>query len=589
MRIEVQTITNFKKIFLDLKGLKRIWPFLRGDKGLLITAVFLIPFLSLSQMLLPITLKQTVDEGIVASDFNNIAFGATLYLLLVILGYIVRTSQTLLTALSVHRGIKNTRIFLISHILKLKAAFHDHHMSGSLVTRATSDFDGLSESLNQGVLNAVIDIFVLIGIVIGMFLLNWKLACFIFLLLPFVAVIVVTFSRILKRTMLIARAKLAILNAFTQECLYGNTTLKLLTAENAIEKQFKSLALKYRNAQMKSVIFDGILTAILDGLASITIGLFLWISVSGYITSDLITAGTIVAFVSYIQHLFDPLKQFGNRIAMLQGAFTSLDRIFAIMDVDDFIEGDGRLGRLKGNIIFKNVTFSYHDEQREDPILKNISFTTNVGESIALVGKTGSGKSTIIKLITKLYDGYHGKITLDDKDLKEINGTALRSKIGIVPQDIVLFKGSVTFNISLGDETISYDDIVKATSLVGIHDFIETLPEKYNSQIAENGENLSLGQRQLIIFSRALVKDPSLIILDEATSSIDPESEKAIQNAISTIMQGRTVIVIAHRLSTIKQCDKIFVLDSGEIVEAGNHSALLLQKGFYHNLYDARN
>lgn len=579
---------NFSKLIKDIKGLKRIWPFVKQEKKLLIIAVILIPVISIIQMLLPIVLQRTIDEGVLVNDFEKISIGAAFYLLLVVSGYIVRSVQTLISALSVHRGIKRTRKFLISHILKLKASFHDHNMSGKLATRATSDFDGLSESLNQGVLNAIVDIFVLIGIISGMFYLNWQLASFTFLVLPLVALIVVTFSRILKRAMLLARSKLASVNAYTQECLYGNTTIKLLTAEEESTEHFKELTKEYRNTQMKSVIFDGILTAVLDGLASITIGFFLWLTVSPFIQSDLITTGLIVAFVSYIQHLFEPLKQLGNRIAMLQGAFTSLDRIFSIMDVEDFIHGDETINSFKGNISFNNVTFSYSDEEGSATILKNISFSTKEGETIALVGRTGSGKSTIIKLITKLYDGYKGEILVDSNDLRSIDGSSLRSKIGMVPQDIVLFKGSISFNITLGDESITKEDIITASKLVGIHDFIETLPQKYENEIKESGDNLSHGQKQLIIFARAIAKKPSVIILDEATSSVDPESENAIQNAISTIMKGHTVIVIAHRLSTIEQCDKILVLSQGELAEQGNHHSLMDKKGIYHRLYAAK-
>lgn len=578
---------NILKLLADLKGLKRLWPFLRQNKKYLLVSAVLIPVISALQTSMPLLVKWTIDNGIMPKDINNLWMGAGLGFILIVLEYLTRATQTLVTSLSVHQMIRNMRSFMVDHIMKLSARFHDNHLSGALVTRSTSDFDNLSESLNMGVLNSLVDTAVLIGALIGLFVLNWKLAICALIILPIVVIIVTTASRYLKRTMLAARSKIAALNGFTQECLYGSTTIKLLTAEKDAQTKFDFLSIDYRDAQMKSVVIDAGLFAVLDGISSITIGIILWVAVS-QIPGDQsgLSVGVMVAFVQYIQNLFEPLKQLGNKIAMLQGAFTSLDRIFKILDTQDFVEGDRDISKIEGRIEASQVSFRYNPSNTQ-AILDNISFHLAPGESMALVGRTGSGKSTIIKLISKLYDGYTGSITLDGQDLKQINGTLLRRKIAIVPQDITLFDGDILFNITLGRPGVTEEAAIEASKIVGLHPFIEDLPEGYRFMINEEGGNLSQGQQQLMVFARALAQDPQLIILDEATSSVDPTSERLIQTAIDKILKDRTVIVIAHRLSTIKSCNQIILLEQGKIKEIGSHIELMELRGGYYQLYSA--
>ncbi|SMF21397.1 ABC transporter ATP-binding protein [Pseudobacteriovorax antillogorgiicola] len=578
---------SFQKLINDIKGLKRLWPFLRENKRYLIIAACLIPLISAAQSTMPLLIKWTIDNGIVAKNESNIWLGAGLGLGLIVFEYFTRAGQTMYTALAVHRMIRNMRSYLVRHIMRLSASFHDRNLSGALVTRATSDFDNLSESLNQGVLNSIVDAAVLLGALIGLFILNWQLALCALLIMPVVIVVVTQASRLLKRTMLSARSKIAALNGFTQECLYGSTTIKLLAAEKHAQKKFDGLVIAYRNAQMKSVVIDASLFAVLDGISSITIGIILWFAVSQIYGQDSgLSVGVMVAFVQYIQTLFEPLKQLGNKIAMLQGAFTSLDRIFKIIDTNDFVEGDELPKEIEGSIQAKNVSFRY-DLESSKPILDAVSFELKAGESLALVGRTGSGKSTIIKLLSKLYGDFDGSIHLDGQDLRDLDGHELRKKIAMVPQDIVLFDGSILFNITLGHPNISREDAINASKLVGLHPIIEQLENDYDYKISEEGVNLSQGQRQLIVFARALAKDPKLIILDEATSSVDPASERLIQSAIDRILHDRTVIVIAHRLSTIRSCDQIILLRQGKIQEKGNHESLMESGGQYFQLYQA--
>ena len=491
-----------------------------------------------------------------------------LYLATVILEYITRGCQTLLTAISVHRMIRDMREALTAHILNLSSSFHDKNMSGALVTRATSDFDNLSESLNQGVLSSIVDIAVLIGALVGLFMLDSKLALITIVIIPIVGFIVTRFSKSLKRTMLAARKWIASLNAFTQESLFNVKTVKLLNGENDVNQKYESLAYKYRDAQMKSVILDSVMFSLLDGISSITIGVILWFALDQMSISSTLSAGVMVAFVQYTQNLFDPLKQLGNKIAMLQGAFTAIDRIFYIFSQNDFIEGSDTLDSIKGEVNIENLSFAYSGEE-EAKVLNEINLNIPAGKSLAIVGSTGSGKSTLIKLIAKLYDGYNGNITIDGNNISLLDPNNYRSLIAIVPQDITLFEGSVLFNITLNDPNISEASALKASKDIGLDKIVKHFPGGYGYVIKENGSNLSLGQKQLISFARAMAKDPKIIILDEATSSIDPESERLIQNAISKVLAQRTAIIIAHRLSTIEQCDEIIVMERGQIVEKG--------------------
>ncbi|WP_176736923.1 ABC transporter ATP-binding protein [Oligoflexus tunisiensis] len=576
------TLNQFRKLGSDFKQLRKLWPFLASHKGTIVAACFLIPVISLLQMGIPFILKRTVDQGVLANNFEVITWGSIAYLAVVLLEYAARASQTILTSRAVYQMVRSMRLSLIEHIMRLSARFHDRTMSGALVTRATSDFDNMNESLNQGVLSSVVDLAVLVGALVGLFLLNWKLASVTLIILPLTVMIIVFFSRALKHSMLLARVKIAALNAFTQECLYGSNTIKLLNAHQDSNQRFQKLAIEYRDAQMKSVVADAVLFALLDGVSSITIGIVLWLAVSQFHDSSALSAGVMIAFVQYIQNLFDPLKQLGNKIAMLQGAFTAIDRIFGIFETREFISGTAAVPGLEGTVEFKNVSFQYLPDQKT---LHNVSFHLHQGQSLAIVGATGSGKSTIIKLLSKLYDGYEGSITVDGLDLREMNGQELRRHIAIVPQDIVIFHGTIAFNIGLGEEQTDLERIKSAAQFVGADRFIEQLPGGYDFIVREGGDNLSQGQRQLLAFARAIAKNPRIMILDEATSSVDPASETLIQQAIERIFTGRTLIVIAHRLSTIRKCDQIMVLDHGEVMEVGSHEELLARHGRYYELH----
>lgn len=572
-----------KRLFDDLKDLRRLWPFLRSHKKALIISCTLIPLISLLQMSVPFILKRTIDQGVLKGDFKVLSYGALAYLFVVVFEYFVRAAQTILTSRAVFQMIRDMRMALVSHIMRLSARYHDKNLSGALVTRATSDFDNLSESLNQGVLSSVVDLAVLTGAMVGLFLLDWRLAVITLCVLPFVLLTIQFFSKALKQSMLLARVKIAALNAYTQECLYGANTVKVLSGQADAQLKFDRLTLEYRDAQMKSVVADAVLFSLLDGISSITIGLVLWFTVRPSAGEAILSAGVMIAFVQYVQNLFDPLKQLANKIAMLQGAFTAIDRVFSVFDTHEFIGGEEPAEILLGKVEFVDLSFSYNPPT---PTLEHISFSIPAGESLALVGTTGSGKSTLVKLLSKLYTGYTGDIRIDEQSLQGMDGVGLRRKIAIVPQDIVIFKGSVSFNISLGDPDITQGMIEEAARYVEAERFIQRLPGGYDYQLREGGDDISVGQRQLIAFARAIVRNPKIIILDEATSNVDPASDAVIQWAIEKLFSGRTLIVIAHRLSTIRRCDRIAVLEKGRILEMGGHGELIAKRGRYYLLHE---
>jgi ATP-binding cassette subfamily B multidrug efflux pump len=534
-------------------------------------------------MFQPLIVKRVIDEGIVRGDMTFTIWGASACLTLSFLSYLLSGAQAITTSSAVHKMIRDLRSQLIRHVLRLSASWHDSQISGALATRATSDFDNLSESLNQGVLSSVIDILVLFGCISGMFILSPKLAVVAVIILPIMTWLVIWFSKKLNAAMLASKRNLAILNGFTQEALASVSAVKLLNAEKSVSNRYNKLNVQYRDAQLENVFYDALMFATIDGISSITLGIALFMAIqwSGY--ADNLTPGLMVAFIQYIQQLFEPLKQLGTKMAMLQGAFTSIERIFGLMEKQEFVAGDRTMSwPSQVDVQFDQVSFAYTTSKSKT--LSDISFRVPSGSSLAIIGSTGSGKSTIIKLLTKLYDGYSGSIRVAGTDIKDLDPEHTREQMGIVPQDLVLFEGSIEFNINLGSRNVSKQEIIRAAHLVGADRFINDLPGGLDFHVKENGSNLSHGQKQLIVFARALTKNPPIVILDEATSSIDPQSEALIQEATKRILKDRTVVVIAHRLETIRRCDNILVIEHGRLVEMGPPAELERRGGRYQNL-----
>jgi ATP-binding cassette subfamily B protein len=578
---------KYKTQWEDVKNLRRLWPYVLSEKWIFTVTVLLIPVISVIQLAQPLILKNAIDKGVMSGNLDALNLYAGLYFGLVVCEYLSRSSQSITSTITVERMIKNMRQKLLTHLLHRSLSFHHRTLSGVLVTRSTSEFDNLSESLNEGVLQSIVGVVAIIGCVVGMISLHPLLGVISTLTLPLVIGMISWFSQKIKISLLAARKHLALLNGYTQECFQGMASVKVLSAEHTVSHTFKQMNEKFRQAQMTSVTFDAILFSVLEGASSIIIGLVLWVILKRLHLDSHLSAGVIVAFVRYLQQVFDPLKQLGQTVAFLQGVFTSTERIFNLFDQQEGIHGDKIAEGLQGNIRIRDLSFSYNTPETTNGnnfALHNINLDVQSGQSIALVGPTGGGKSTLIKLLTKQYEGFIGEIKLDDQDIYDLEPFSLRRMIGIVPQDLVLFSGSIAFNISLAHPDVGPDDIEYAAKLVGLHDFILTLPDAYEFNVQEGGSNLSIGQKQLIVFARALAHRPKLIILDEATSSLDPQSESLVQNALDTIFKLKTVIVIAHRLSTVRNCHKIVVIQGGRIVEEGNHEELLAKHGLYHAL-----
>lgn len=574
-------------LWTDIKGLSRVWPYLRLYPKSFATAAILVPFIALTEMSVPFAIKYAIDEGVVGQNFKALTLWSAVYLAAVVGQYFFRSLQSITASFAVYGLIRDLRDKTVAHILRLSSSFHDKQMSGRLVTRATSDFDNLSDSLNSGVLTSVVDLAMLFGSMVGLALLDLRLAWVVFGVIPVIVLTVRYFASGMKKNMVITRAKIAKLNGFAQECLYASSTVKVLSAEQDVSKKFESYSEEFRKAQMKAVGLDAAMYSVVDGMSSITMGLILYFAIqSGLNGNEAMTAGLMVAFVQYVQQMFEPVKNLSNKIAMLQGAFTAIDRVFELLSNQSFVDNSRAVPGLRiiePSVEFRNVQFMY-GSKREKGILAGVSLQLLPQRSLALVGRTGSGKSTLVKLLARLYDGYDGQIILSGRDLREYNDFELRQQIAIVPQDITLFTGTVLENISLSRPYVSDESCLQAARMVGVDRFIQKLTLKYEERVSEEGKNFSLGERQLIVFARALAANPKLIILDEATSSMDYESEKLVQSAIHKMIASTTVIVIAHRLSTIQNCDQIAVMEAGRIVEVGTHLELLERRSSYFNL-----
>lgn len=541
----------------EFASLRLLWPYMRTSPKALLLACAFIPIVTLLQMGLPLALRHSVDEGVGRNDTTALLIGAAIYLILVVVEYLARGAQNIASAYVVHQMIRQLRDTLVRHILRMSPAYHDKTVSGTLVTRATSDFDSLSESLNQGVLTSVVDCAVILGCISGMIWLDWQLTLVVLALAPPVVFLVLLFSRLLKDALLATRVKIAALNGFSQEGLYGHVTVKLLNAYASMQKRFDRMNEEYRRVQMRSVILDALMFSVLEGAAAIVLGVALLTVVHD---DARWTAGTLIAFVQYLQQIFEPLKQLGSKMAMLQGAFTAMERIFGILNTESRVEGTRTdVGPLRGCVELTDVSFSYAQAPgQERPVLDRVNLRIDGGTSVALIGRTGAGKSTVAKILTKMYGSYQGSIRIDGQELRDLEPAAFRRRLGIVPQDLAMFEGTIAFNIALDRPGLSRAAIEEAGHVAGVDRFVARLPGGYDFMVLEGGSNLSTGQKQLIAFARAIVTQPDILILDEATASVDPESELWIQEGLARIKSGRTMIMIAHRLDSIRTCDQVY-------------------------------
>jgi len=542
--------------------------------------------LALVSLLSPYLIKETVDKYITEKDTQGLIHNVMLMFGVVLVETLLRFTYIYFANWVGQHIIRDIRTKIFRHILQFKMSYFDRNSVGKLVTRVVSDIETIAAFFSTGVFTIVSDVLQMFAITALMFYFNWKLAFIALSVLPILIYATRIFQQAIKATFQEVRNQVANLNGFVQERVTGMKIVQLFNRERIEYENFNAINNKHKEAYVKTIWYFSIFFPIAEILSSIGIGLIVWFGSKQIIEGFVAGPGTVMAFVQMAQMLFRPLRQIADKFNQLQMGIVSGERVFKVIDTQSSIVKNGTIHveKLEGNINFRDVKFSY---VKDEEVLKGISLDVKSGQTIAIVGATGAGKSTIINLINRFYEIDSGTVCIDDIPIQEYALENLRTQIAVVLQDVFLFSDSIFNNITLKNPNISLEEVKKAAKQIGIHDFIMTLPGDYQYNVKERGAMLSSGQRQLIAFLRAYLSQPSILILDEATSSVDSYAEQLIQYATETITKGRTSIIIAHRLATIKQADKIIVMDKGLIVEEGTHDELLQrEKGYYKNLYD---
>ena len=578
---------NNKSAFFDTNLFKRLLDYVLVYKAIFFFFSISAILISLFSTLTPYLIKIAVDDYLSVGKYDEFIFLISLMAINLILTVVFMFLFSYYANLLGQNVIYDIRVKLFRHILDFRMRYFDNSSVGRLVTRAVNDMETIASIFSQGLFMIVADLMQMLVVIIVMLVLSWKLSLIIFLILPFILLATRKFQKSMKIAFNEVRSEVANLNSFVQERLTGMKIVQLFNRQKIEYDNFVGINKKHKNAWLKTVWYNSIFFPIAELSTSITIGLIVWFGgLSAIVEGSSITLGIIFLFIQLSQMLFRPLRQIADKFNTLQMGMVAANRIFKIIDTESKIVDSGKYesNLIDGNISFKNVEFSYNQSEK---VIKNLSFEIRNGEKIAIVGSTGSGKTTIINLITRFYDVQNGSISIGRNNIKDYQLQSLRSKISLVLQDVFLFADTILNNITLFNKNIPFEHVKNAAKKIGIHEFIMSLPGGYNYNVKERGVMLSQGQRQLISFLRAYIKNPSILILDEATSSIDSNSEELIQNAISKITENKTSIIIAHRLSTILNSDRIFVMNDGELVESGSHKELVKKKdGYYRNLYE---
>lgn len=568
----------------DAQLLRRMLRYVKPYRGIFAISVVLTIMMAGVAPALPMLVEYTLDRFILQNDINGLQLMLLLMLGLLFVQTIVRYFHTLMTNTLGQSVIRDLRINVFNHITGLRLKYFDRTPLGRLITRTISDLETIANIFSEGLIQIIGDILQLVVILGVMFYTDWKLTLIVLIPMPFMIGATYAFKEAMKSAFQDVRKWVSNLNTFLQEHISGISIIQYFAREEQEMRKFKAANAEHRNAHIRANWYFSIFFPVLEIIMAVSLGLLVWYG-SKQVLADTLSPGVIVAFIMYINMIFRPIRELVDKFNTLQMGMVSAERIFAVLDTDERTPNVGvqQPDHIRGEIIFDKVWFAYNDEQW---VLKDIDFTVKPGETLALVGATGAGKSSTINILSRFYEVNKGAIRLDGVDIRDYELNYLRRTIATVLQDVFLFSDSVASNITLNDPSISREQIVEAAKQVGAHEFIMRLPGGYDYKVQERGATLSSGQAQLISFIRALVHNPKILVLDEATSSVDTESEELIQQAIDKLMADRTSIVIAHRLSTIQKADKIIVLDKGEMKEMGSHQELLRKDGYYKRLYD---
>ena len=575
------------KIF-DLKLFGKLMAFIKPFKATYYFVMFAAILLSVSSTLTPYLLKVTVDDYITPKDYTGMQLFVGLMLLTLLLEVLFQFLFVFYANWLGQKVIKDLRVKLFDKIIHFKMAYFDKTAVGRLVTRAVSDIETIASIFSQGLFMIIADLLKMILVIVVMLYVNWRLSLIVFSVLPVILYATRLFQKSMKKAFEEVRLQVANLNSFVQERISGIKIVQLFHREKIEYDNFVAINEKHKQAWLKTVWFNSIFFPVAEISSSVTIGLLVWYGGVNVISGGAVSLGTIFLFIQMSQMLFRPLRQIADKFNSLQMGMVAADRIFGILETESNIEDEGtfRPTELKGAIQLKKLGFSYLPGE---PVLKEISLDIKAGETIAIVGATGAGKSTIINLLSRFYEFDSGDITIDGTSIRSYDLQTLRKHVSVVLQDVFLFADSLYNNITLFNPKITRAQVIQASKEIGVHDFIQSLPEGYDYNVKERGVMLSSGQRQLIAFLRAYLSDPTILVLDEATSSVDSYSEEIIQRAIDTLTKGKTSIVIAHRLATVKNADRIVVMDQGQIVEVGTHKELLqVTQGHYAKLYEVQ-
>lgn len=577
---------NTGKVF-DAALVKRVLSYTKPYKRVFYWTIFLTIFVALISPIRPRLIQYTIDKFVMVGDLSGLTNMLFILIGLLLLETATQFYQSYYSSWIGQVVLRDIRVQLYQHISYFKLKYFDNSPIGTLVTRVVNDIETIGDIFSEGLLSIIGDLLKMVCVLAVMLYVDWSLTLICVIPMPILIVATNIFKNGIRKTFQEVRNEVANLNTFTQEHITGINVIQAFNREEVEYQRFKEINARHRKAHIRSILYYSIFFPVVEILSALSIGLMVWWATKSMVQNPLESAspGRIIEFVLYINMLYRPMRQLADRFNTLQMGIVSSERVFKLIDLQEKIPNNGTktAENLKGNVKFEHVTFAYIDDNY---VLKDLNLEIKAGQKLAIVGATGSGKSTMINLLSRLYEINDGRIRMDDIDIRDYKIEELHKNIGVVLQDVFLFSDTIMNNIRLSNPAISEETVIAAAKKVGAHDFIMQLPGGYNYNVRERGAMLSVGQRQLISFIRAYVYNPKILVLDEATSSVDSHSEVLIQQATEIITQNRTSIIIAHRLSTIRQADKIIVLEKGKIIEQGSHEELLLQNGHYRKLYD---